>query len=169
MAKIKDATDCVPNSNVIQVGERFMANRPTTTAMTATIIRPDFKAACWRPETSPPHGRAVRQASAVRYDELQSSPRAGATNYWNDVPTGNGRNDFRRGKQYAALTIKAMIADGCASWYLEKIIHAIVVDAVARRAKGGKHSRTLPPAVDGFIHELSGQFCARITGVAPTR
>lgn len=168
MAKIKDATDSLPTPNVIRVGERFMANRPTKTGMTASIIRPDFKAASCRPETS---RRMV--APSVRhlpFVTLKSKrPRAGATNYWNDVPTGNGRNDFRRGKQYAALTIKAMIADGCASWYLEKIIHAIVVDAVARKAKGGKHSRTLPPAVDGFIHELSGQLCARITGVAPTR
>ncbi len=168
MAKIKDASDCVPKLNVIHVGERFVANRPMTTATTATIIRPDFKAACWRPETSPRAvAPSVRRLPFVTLKSKHST--AGATNYWNDVPTGNGRIDFRRGKQYAALTIKAMIADGCAAWYLEKIIHAIVVDAVARRTKGGKHSRTLPPAVAGFIHELSGQLCARIGGVVPTR
>jgi hypothetical protein len=167
MAKIDDVADSVPTPNVIRVGERFMAHRPTTTAMTATVIRPDFKAAPWRPETT----RRTVAPSVRRLPFVTincDSPCASATNYWNDVPTGNGRDDFRRGKQYAALTIKAMTVDGCASWYLEKIIHAIVVDAVARRAKGGKHSRTLPPTVDGFIHELSRQFCARITGVAPT-
>lgn len=168
MAKIKDATESVPAANVIRVGERFIAHRPTTTAVTATIIRPNFKAASWQPETT----RRTVAPSVKRLPFVTincDNPCAGGTNYWNDVPTGNGRDDFKRGKRYATLTIKAMTADGCASWYLEKIIHAIVGDAVARRAKGGKHSRTLPPAVDGFIHELSRQFCVRITGVAPTR
>jgi hypothetical protein len=96
------------------------------------------------------------------------SPRADVKRYWKDVPTGNGRADFKRGKKYAALTIEAMTADGCA-WYLERIIEAIVLDAVARKAKGGRHSRALPPAVDGFIHELSHRLCATVTGIEPAR
>jgi hypothetical protein len=36
------------------------------------------------------------------------------------------------------------------------------MDAASRRAKGGKYSRTLPSAIDGFIHELSRQLCGGI-------
>jgi hypothetical protein len=63
---------------------------------------------------------------------------------------------------YAALTMAAITADGCA-WYLERILDGIVRDVASRKAKGGKYSRTLPPAVIGFIHELSRQYCARRT------
>jgi hypothetical protein len=167
MAKIDDATDSIPTPNVIRVGERFMAHRPITTAVTATVIRPDFKAADWRSEKiRRTLGPSVKRLPFVTIK--RGSPCADAASYWNDVPTGDGREDFRRGKKYAALAIEAVTADGCASWYLEKIIQAIVVDAVSRKARGGKHSRTLPPAVDGFIHELSCQLCASISGVEPT-
>ena len=155
----------LPTSNVVEAAERFMAHRPTTTAVTASVVRPDFKAGYLTPEKlSRTLGPSVMRLPFITMKG--GSPRAGATGYWNDVPTGNGRDDFKRGKEYAALTIEVMTADGCA-WYLEKIIEAIVADAVSRKAKGGKHSRTLPPAVDGFIHELSRQFCATITGIQP--
>src|SRR6266849_2646042 len=36
--------------NIIQAGERFTAHRPTTTVVTAGVIRPDFGAAYWTPE-----------------------------------------------------------------------------------------------------------------------
>lgn len=155
----------LPTSNVVEAVERFMAHRPTATAVTASVIKPDFKAGYWTPEKL----RRTLGPSVMRLPFITMKgghPRAGATAYWNDVPTKNGRDDFKRGKEYAALTIEAMTADGCA-WYLEKIIEAIVADAVSRKAKGGKHSRTLPPAVDGFIHELSRQFCEKITGIQP--
>ncbi len=148
--------------NIIQAGERFTAHRPTTTVVTAGVIRPDFGAAYWTPEK-------LRRMFGLSVKRLPFVTMKGAraASYWNDAPTGNGRDDFKRGKKYAALTIEAMTADGCASWYLEKIIQAIVADAVSRKVKGGKHSRTLPPAVDGFIHELSRQFCATITSIQP--
>jgi hypothetical protein len=152
-------------SNIIEAAERFMAHRPTKTGGSASIIRPDFRPAR-------PTPRALRRKLGPSLKRLpfvtikQGGPRAGVKRYWNDVPTGNGRDDFKRGKKYAALTIDAMTEDGC-TWYLERILEAIVADAVSRRAKGGKHSRTLPPAVDGFIHELSRRFGATIAGIQP--
>jgi hypothetical protein len=83
------------------------------------------------------------------------NPFANAANYWNDVPTENSHADFQRGKTYAALTIKAIANDGCGSNYLKDIIEAIAADAIARQARGGKYSRSLPPAVGGFFSELS--------------
>jgi hypothetical protein len=155
----------VPVSNVIQAGKRFLAHRPTTTKVSASIIRPDFEAGYWTPEklhhTFAP---SLKQLPFVMVKGGRQRP--SAATYWNDAPTGNGRNDFKRGKTYAALTIRAMTADGC-PWYLEKVTKAIVIDSASRRARGGKHSRALPPAVDGFIHELSRQFCATIIGIEP--
>ena len=154
----------VPATNVIQAGERFMAYRPTTTVVTANVIRPDFEAAYWAPDKLRRRlGPSLKRLPFVTIKG--GGPSASVANYWNDAPTKNGRDDYKRGKKYAVLTIKAMTADGCASWYLEKIIQAIVADAVSRKAKGGKHSRTLPPAANGFIHELSRLFCATITGI----
>jgi hypothetical protein len=162
---IRAAEVPVPAPNVIEAAERFRARRPTAAVGSASIIRPDFKAGYRTAEKL----RRPRQPSLERLPFVTmkgGNPAAGATSYWNDIPTGNGRDDFKRGKKYAALAIEAMTADGCA-WYLEKIIEAMVVDAVSRRAKGGKHSRTLPPAVDGFIHELSRRFCTKTSGIAP--
>jgi hypothetical protein len=143
----------VPFSNVIQVGERFLTHRPTTTKVSASIIRPDFEAGYWTPEKL--HHTFAPSLKQLPFVMVTGGRRT----YWNDAPTGNGRDDFKRGKKYAALAIKAMTADGC-PWYLEKIIKAIVIDSMSRKAKGGKHSRALPPSVDGFIHELSRQLCA---------
>ncbi len=92
------------------------------------------------------------------------NPIAGATSYWNDIPTGNGHADFKRGNSYALLTMQAIIADGCGPHYLQCIIEAMIHDAVVRRAKGRKRSRRLPPAVDGFLFELSRQLCSAFTG-----
>jgi hypothetical protein len=145
-----------------------MARPSTTTLVTAsaTVIRPDFKAADGTAEklrrTFGPSGKRLPFVTMKG-----GNPSASVTSYWNDAPTENGRDDFKRGKKYAALTIEAMTADGCASWYVEKIIQAIVADAASRKADGGKHSRTLPPSANGFIHELSRQFCATIAGIQP--
>ena len=156
-----------PAANVIEAAARFTAPRPRTNVVTASVIKADFRAVCRKPEkTRRMGGRSLTRLPFV--STKGGSPRAGVKRYWKDVPTGNGREDFKRGKKYAALTIEAMTADGCA-WYLERIIEAIVLDAVARKAKGGRHSRTLPPAVDGFIHELSRRLGATITGIQPAR
>jgi hypothetical protein len=153
----------LPTPNVIEAAERFMAHRPAGTAVTASVVRADFKAFYGTSGNL----RRTLGPSIMRLPFVTMNgkgPSAGAKSYWNDVPTGNGRNDFKRGKKYAALALEAMSADGCA-WYLEKIIEAIVLDAVSRRAKGGKYSRNLPPAADGFIHELSRRLCT--TAIAP--
>jgi hypothetical protein len=69
---------------------------------------------------------------------------------WTDVPTDDHRTDRERGKHYAALTIGALVADQCNHGrVLAVIFEAIVNDAIRRRAKGGKGSRTMPGAVHG--------------------
>ena len=146
-------------SKVIDAGARFIAPRAITpNVVTASIIRPDFTGSHWKPRRT--FGPSLKTLPFVKMKG--HGQRARPTTFWNDAPTGKGRDDFKRGRRYATLAIAAIAADGCASWDLERIIEAIVVDAASRKVKGGKYSRTLPPAVDGFIHELSRQFCARI-------
>jgi hypothetical protein len=147
--------------NVIQASERFITPRPTTpTKTTASVIRADFG-----PKPEIHRNKLPASLKSLPFVEMKvGRRRASAAGFWTDAPTGNGRDDFKRGQRYAALTIAAMTADGCVSWYLEKIIEGIVSDAASRKAKGGKYSRALPPAVVGFIHELSRQYCAGITG-----
>jgi hypothetical protein len=150
---------------IIHAGERFITPRATTTtAVTASVIRPDFNAAHRNPEN--PCSTFAPSIKTLPFVKMKGGGRrARAASYWKDVPTGDGRDDFKRGRKYAALTIAAIIANGCASWDLEKIIKAVVIDAASRKAKGGKYSPcVLPPAVEGFIHELSHQLCVRITG-----
>jgi len=100
----------------------------------------------------------------VAHDERLTMP---AMNYWNDEPSGIPAHDWKRGKDFARLTIEAMIADGCSAHYLERIFEAIVTDAVRRRRKGGKGSRRRSMVVDGFLFELSRMFCERVTGNSP--
>jgi hypothetical protein len=87
--------------------------------------------------------------------------------WWNDVPTKSGikaiHADRRRGEEYADMVVDALVADdakGCIPLWL--VINAIVDDAIKRRAKG---SRKLPPAVHGFLTQLSlrmtDRFCGR--------
>jgi hypothetical protein len=154
-----------PSANVIEAAEKFMAHRPATTAGTASVIRPDFRSG----QPKPAHHRRTHGPSLARLPFVTMKGRrrrAGARSYWNDVPTGNGRDDFKRGLRYAALAVEAMTADD-APWYLERILEAIVLDAASRKASGGKHSRTLPPAADGFIYELSRRFSVAGSGIAP--
>jgi hypothetical protein len=149
---------------IIHARDRFITPRATTTtAVTAVVIRPDFNAAHRKPEKPCTFAPSIKTLPFVKMKG--GGRRATAASYWKDVPTGDGRDDFKRGRKYAALTIAAIIADGCASWDLEKIIKAVVIDAASRKAKGGKFSPcVLPPAIEGFIHELSHQLCVRITG-----
>jgi hypothetical protein len=150
-------------SNVIHAGERFIAPRPiTTTAAPARVLRPNFKANDWTMER-PLHTYLPFFDSLPFIKMKAGSRRTRATSFWTDAPTGNGRADFKRGRAYAALTIAAMTADGRTSCYLERIIEAIVIDAAFRKTKGGKYSRALPPAVEGFIHELTRQIYAKTT------
>jgi hypothetical protein len=154
------------HTKVIYAGARFITPRATTTTLvSASIVRPDFKAAYGKPEQ--PHRTFAPSLKTLPFVKLKGGGRRTRAGYWKDAPTGNGRDDFKRGQKYAALTIVAIAADRCASWDLEGIIEAIVIDAASRKVKGGTYSRTLPPAVDGFIHELSRQFCASITGNEP--
>lgn len=151
------------HSKVIHAGERFSAARATTTtALNADVIRPDFKASYWTPEKS-----CCTFASSLEtlpFVKMKGGDRCvRPASYWKDAPTGNGRKDFKRGQKYAALTIAAIAAHDCAAWDLARIIEAMVVDAASRKVKGGKYSRTLPPAIDGFIHELTRQFCTSLT------
>jgi hypothetical protein len=58
---------------------------------------------------------------------------------WADVPTKDYQADRERGKQFATLTLRAMIADkACHGRALEIIFESIIEDAARRRAKGGK-------------------------------
>jgi hypothetical protein len=75
---------------------------------------------------------------------------------WADVPTNDYHADCERGKLFANLTISALIADKPAHHCsLELIFKAIVEDAVRRKAKGGKGSRTMPAAVQGYLETLA--------------
>jgi hypothetical protein len=78
-------------------------------------------------------------------------------NFWN-VQSSDGIDDIKRGRKYAKLTIAALGNAKYASVYraLEMMFEAIVTDAIARRAKGGKGSRTNITSVgNGFLSELS--------------
>lgn len=74
---------------------------------------------------------------------------------WADVPTNDYRTDRERGKRFAKMTLMAMTADRAIARPLEKIFEDIVEDAIRRRAKGGKGSRTLPGAVSGYLEGLA--------------
>ena len=150
-------------SKVIYASAEFTAPRAaTTTRESASIVKVDFKAASRRPAQT--HRSFSSFLETLPFVKLKGGGRRDRAGYWKDVPTGNGREDFKRGQEYAALTIAAIAAEGCAPWDLEKIVEAIVIDAASRRAKGGAYSRTLPPSVAGFVHELSRQLCLSITG-----
>jgi len=151
------------HSKVIHAGERFIAARATTTtALNADVITPDFKARYRTPEKS--CCTFASSLESLPFVKMKGGGRCvRPASYWKDTPTGNGRDDFKRGQKYAALTIAAIAADDCAAWDLARIIEAMVADAASRKVKGGKYSRTLPPAIDGFIHELTRQLCANLT------
>jgi hypothetical protein len=83
-------------------------------------------------------------------------------NFWNVQPSGDtssdDHRDYLRGKQYADLTINAICADGTSvsGRALALIFEDIVADAISRRKKGGKGSRTNILSVEaGFISGLS--------------
>jgi hypothetical protein len=107
------------------------------------------------------HPSVNRLPFVARLDDGEG---ASSFNYWSVQPSGDGHADFQCGKEYAALTIEAIYADGCGSLALEFIFEALVDDAIARRAKGGRYSRTNILAVgDGFLSGLSRFICAAVT------
>ncbi len=87
--------------------------------------------------------------------------------WWNDTPGVDHKLDHKRGVTYANMLIEAVAADQCSPFPLEAIFKSIIEDTAARKIKGGKHSRTLPPAVDGFLWTLSKFIAAKTpTGAA---
>jgi hypothetical protein len=89
--------------------------------------------------------------------------------YWCDEPSGEGHVDYKRGRAYAQLTIKAIQRDRpryrpyAAPHYLQSIFEAMVNDALERRRRGGKGSRTtITSAMSGFLQELSDHICKHI-------
>jgi len=91
-----------------------------------------------------------------------------AVNWWNDEPTKQGGGDHHRGRVYARLLLKA-IDDSRptkgnkgfgAPRFLEQIFEGMLEDAVRRRIKAGRRSRsTLTPTMDGFLREISLHIC----------
>jgi hypothetical protein len=150
-------------SLVIHAADRFAARRsahqPATIAP-ATDEDTDGEAPAWTPEQIrrifAPSVRALPFVSLS--DENPFGP---PLSYWNDVPTEDFRTDFKRGRHYADMTISAIDADDCGSFFLGHIIGAMVKDAIARKSKGGRYSRTLPPAVSGFFYQLTHRVCGR--------
>ena len=155
----------IAHSNVVRAEERFLAPRPAVASIgrNPRVIRPDFSRPYRTPETEPGYGVSPFFQGLPFVRIKGSGRRARIASYWTDLPTDDGRADFKRGRAYAARVIAAMNADALGgACYLERIIDAIVRDAAARRAKGGKYSRTLPPAVQGFIYDLSRRLASRL-------
>jgi hypothetical protein len=129
---------------VIDVAHRFVTratNEPFVHGNSAEVV--DYDAAYWTPEkVRKVFGPSIKQLPFVTMTD--GSPCANAASYWNDVPTNDSRADFKRGKEYGALTIEALAFDRCGPRYLEHIIEAIICDAVARKAKGGKYIAAPP-------------------------
>jgi hypothetical protein len=88
-------------------------------------------------------------------------------NCWNDVPTDDSLDDYRRGKRYGQMVLDAMearseaygghkLALSIAAINLQHIIESMIRDGIARRIKGGRHSRTpVTSAMSGFLWELT--------------
>jgi hypothetical protein len=113
-------------------------------------------------------GPSIKRLPFVAMKEDAKSWCDNALNYWCDEPTKHGHVDFKRGVLYAELTLKAIKKDGTCPRYLEHILEAIIDDAIERRRKGGKKSRTnRTSTVHGFVHKLSEHICGSLTPVLP--
>jgi hypothetical protein len=75
--------------------------------------------------------------------------------FWNDVPTRGRKSDHARGRDYARLALAAIAADDSSSRPLEQTFRAIIKQVAAQPRRGRKRTRALPPAVDGFLWEMS--------------
>jgi hypothetical protein len=82
---------------------------------------------------------------------------------WMDEPTDNHLADCERGREFAKLTLGAMLADGqcCDGRTLAVIFETIVADCARRRAKGGKGCQSLPGAVYGYLEVLANFITAQ--------
>jgi hypothetical protein len=79
-----------------------------------------------------------------------------AETYWNDVPTDDACADNVRGRAYAKMAVAAINADKChVPRGLQLTFEHIFLDAVRRREKGGKYSRSLTPAAYAFLNEIA--------------
>jgi hypothetical protein len=97
------------------------------------------------------------------------NPLKNATCYWHDEhgSSQRGYEDVKRGRTYAQLFIQAVERDRptyrsvyAAPRYLEAILTAMVNEALERRRKGGKGSRTtFTGAMTGFMVELTEHIC----------
>jgi hypothetical protein len=88
-------------------------------------------------------------------------------NCWNDRATESGINDYARGKRYAKMVLAAMqannkflegtLANGVISASaLKCVFESMIEDAIDRRNKRGKGSRTIvTSAMSGFLSELT--------------
>ena len=98
---------------VIDAADRFVARRAAgrrrapKPAVPAVVVTPDFDAGCWTPAR-------LRRSCAPSVKLLpfvtlrvDGNPYAPAASYWDVAPSGKPRDDFKRGKQYAAMTIEA--------------------------------------------------------------
>jgi len=75
--------------------------------------------------------------------------------YWNDVPADDCLADHKRGRAYAEMAIAALASDCCSARGLELTLEHMFLDAVRRREKGGKYSRSLAPSAHAFLFGLA--------------
>jgi len=81
--------------------------------------------------------------------------------------TASSLDDYQRNKRYGQLVLDAMevrseaydghkLALSIAAIDLQHIIQSMIRDGIARRMKGGRHSRTpVTSAMSGFLSELT--------------
>ena len=166
---IIDATDRFPGDR--KRSQRWMSRRFPKSVIDLLSIRAKRK---WTAEGARAfYCPAMKGLPFVAPKELGGNVCAGVGSYhwWSDEPTELGHGDHNRGRVYARLLIRAIEEDRplqnprasrgfSAPWFLEKIFEAMIEDAVRRRTKGGKRSRTaLTPTMDGFLRELSLRIC----------
>jgi hypothetical protein len=98
-----------------------------------------------------PHAMSLPIASVKRKNEY-----GWPQSFWTDTPTGDVLADRKRGEQYAMGALGAILTDGrhIGGRVLAVIFEDIILDAVKRRAKGGKGSRKLPAAGRAFVQVL---------------
>ena len=84
--------------------------------------------------------------------------------YWNDVPTDDCLADYKRGCAYAEMAMAALASDCNSARGLELTLEHMFLDAVRRREKGGKYSRSLAPAAHAFLGKLAGHINEGVGG-----
>src|SRR5947209_9777560 len=95
--------------NVVHAEERFLAPRAAVPiAGTARVIKPDFGACYWTPNPEPQRAIAPFFQNLPFVKIKGSGRHARVASYWADGPTGDGRADFKRGREYAARAFVAM-------------------------------------------------------------